>query len=98
MKSWQTSCIPNNKHLRLCAALAALVLAVSLLNLCLGAEKVPLGQVFRALVGEESGTTAFRIVRYVRLPRLCACLLARRAETGVRGFCGIPMVLKGELP
>ncbi len=53
-----------------------LVLAVSLLNLCLGAEKVPLVQVLRALVGQGSGTTAFRIVRYVRLPRLCACLLA----------------------
>ena len=77
MKSWQTSCIPSNKkYVQICTALAALVLAVSLLNLCLGAQKVPLGQVLRALVGEGSGTTAFRIVRYVRLPRLCACLLA----------------------
>ena len=76
MKSWRTSCIPNNKYLRIYTALAALVLAVALLNLCLGAEKVPLVQVLRALVGQGSGTTAFRIVRYVRLPRLCACLLA----------------------
>lgn len=76
MKNWRTSCIPNNKYLRIYAALAALVLAVSLLNLCLGAEKVPLGGVLRALTGGGSGTTAFRIVRYVRLPRLCACLLA----------------------
>ena len=37
MKNWRTSCIPNNKYLRIYAALAALVLAVSLLNLCLGA-------------------------------------------------------------
>ena len=76
MKNWRTSCIPNNKYLRIYAALAALVLAVSLLNLCLGAEMVPLGEVLRALTGGGSGTTAFRIVRYVRLPRLCACLLA----------------------
>ena len=76
MKSWRTSCIPNNKYLRIYAALAALVLAVSLLNLCLGAEKVPPAEVLRALTGGGSGTTAFRIVRYVRLPRLCACLLA----------------------
>lgn len=77
MKSWQTSCIPNNKkYVRICTALAVLVLAVALLNLCLGAQKVPLGQVLQALVGEGAGTTAFRIVRYVRLPRLCACLLA----------------------
>ena len=76
MKNWRTSCIPNNKYLRIYAALAALVLAVSLLNLCLGAEKVPAAEVLRALTGGGSGTTAFRIVRYVRLPRLCACLLA----------------------
>ena len=76
MKNWQTSCIPNNKYLRICAALAALVLAVSLLNLCLGAEQVPPAQVLRALMGIGTGTTPFRIVRYVRLPRLCACLLA----------------------
>ena len=76
MKNWQTPCIPNNKYLRICGALAVLVLAVELLKLCLGAQKIPLGQVLRALVGEGSGTTAFRIVRYVRLPRLCACLLA----------------------
>ena len=49
---------------------------MSLLNLCLGAEKVPPAEVLRALTGGGSGTTAFRIVRYVRLPRLCACLLA----------------------
>ena len=76
MKNWRTSCIPNNKYLRIYAALAALVLAVSLLNLCLGAEKVPVGAVLRALTGGGSGTTACRIVRDVRLPRLCACLLA----------------------
>ena len=35
-----------------------------------------MGEVLRALTGGGSGTTAFRIVRYVRLPRLCACLLA----------------------
>lgn len=27
-----------------------------------------------------------------------SCLLAQRADTVVRVFCGIPMVLKGELP
>ena len=31
MKSWQTSCIPNNKkYVRICTALAVLVLAVAL--------------------------------------------------------------------
>lgn len=27
-----------------------------------------------------------------------SCLLAQRAETVIRVFCGIPMVLKGKLP
>lgn len=76
MKNWRTSCIQKDNYLRIYAVLAALVLAVSLLNLCLGAEKVPPAEVLRALTGGGSGTTAFRIVRYVRLPRLCACLLA----------------------
>ena len=76
MKNWRTSCIQKDNYLRIYAALAALVLAVSLLNLCLGAEKVPPAEVLRALTGGGSGITAFRIVRYVRLPRLCACLLA----------------------
>lgn len=79
MKNWRTSCIPRRKPLRLCGALAALVLAVALLNLCLGAERLPLGNVLRSLAGEGSGTTAFRIVRYIRLPRTCACLLAGAA-------------------
>ena len=95
MKNWRTSCIPNNKYLRIYTALAALVLAVSLLNLCLGAEKVALAQVLRALVGEGSGTTAFRIVRYVRLPRLCACLLAGGALAAsgaiIQGVLGNPL-------
>lgn len=76
MRNWRTSCIPNHDPLRICGALAALAAAVALLNLCLGAQKIPLGEVLRALAGEGSGTTAFRIVRYVRLPRLCACMLA----------------------
>ena len=38
MKNWRTSCIQKDNYLRIYAALAALVLAVSLLNLCLGAE------------------------------------------------------------
>ena len=76
MKNWRISCIQKDNYLRIYAALVALVLAVSLLNLCLGAEKVPPAEVLRALTGGGSGTTAFRIVRYVRLPRLCACLLA----------------------
>ena len=59
-----------------------LVLAVAVigvLSLCVGAESVSPGQVLQALSGSGKGTVAFRIVRYVRLPRTCAGLLAGAA-------------------
>lgn len=80
MKNWRTSCIPDKRrYARLFGALAAAAAAVSVLNLCLGAQRVPAAEVFRALAGGGAGTTAYRIVRYVRLPRLCACLLSGAA-------------------
>lgn len=80
MKNWRTSCTPDNRGFwRLLGALAALVAAVSVLNLCLGAQRVAAAEVLRALAGGGAGTTAYRIVRYVRLPRLCACLLSGAA-------------------
>ena len=79
MKGWRRSYILKQPEARTAAVLAGLVLLVALLNLCLGAEPVPLGSVLRVLTGQESGTVAFRILRYVRLPRVCACLLAGAA-------------------
>lgn len=79
MKSWQTSCILKRHEARTVAVLAGLVVLVALLNLCLGAETVPLQSVLRVLTGRESGTVAFRILRYARLPRVCACLLTGAA-------------------
>lgn len=80
MKNWRTSCIPDKRrYAGLLAALAALAAAVSVLNLCLGAQRVPAAEVLRALAGGGAGTAAYRIVRYVRLPRLCACLLSGAA-------------------
>lgn len=76
MKDWRTSCTRNRRAARSCGALAALTLLLALLSLCLGAEAVPPGQVVLAVLGRNGGTAAFRIVRYVRLPRLCACLLS----------------------
>ena len=86
MKNWRTSCIQKDNYLRIYAALAALVLAVSLLNLSLGADKVPPAAVLRALPGGGRGPPAFRIVRYGRLPRLCACLLAGGALAASGGI------------
>ena len=79
MKNWRTSSIPRHKPGTTAAVLAGLVLLVAILNLCLGAETIPLGTVGRVLTGQESGTVAFRIIRYVRMPRTCACLLTGAA-------------------
>lgn len=79
MKSWRTFSIPRNKKIRTILVLAALVLLAALLNLCLGAETVPPLDVLQALAGQGKGTLAFRIIRYVRQPRTCACLLAGAA-------------------
>ena len=63
MKNWRTSCIQRNKQVGTCAVLAALVLLAALLNLSLGAEKLPLGQVLRALsrCGVDSGTCRYSV-------------------------------------
>ena len=56
MKNWRRSYILKQPEARPAAVLAGLVLLVALLNLCLGAEPVPLGSVLRVLTGQESGT------------------------------------------
>ena len=76
MRNWRTSFIHRHKRGLTVAALALGVAAAALLSLCLGAEEVSARQVLLALFGGEDGTAAARIVRYVRLPRTCAALLA----------------------
>lgn len=46
--------------------------------MCLGAVALSPGEIVSALLGETGGTAA-QIVRYARLPRTCACLLAGSA-------------------
>lgn len=54
------------------------------------------------VIATEVGGGVVPVSRSERATREAAgrlnCLLAQRAETVVRVFCGIPMVLKGELP
>lgn len=54
------------------------------------------------VIATEVGGGVVPVSRSERAAREAAgrlnCLLAQRAETVVRVFCGIPMVLKGELP
>ena len=78
MKNLRTSSTRQTERRRTLILLPLILLLVFLMSLCLGAESVPLKAIFEALFnGGES--TAARIVRYVRLPRTCAGLLAGAA-------------------
>ncbi len=77
MKSWRISSIRRGSA-PLLGALGALTLLSALLSMCLGAVSLSPGEIAAALLGETGGTAA-QIVRYARLPRTCACLLAGSA-------------------
>ena len=78
MKIWQRSCIlKQNKKLTF-PLLVLLLAAVAVLSLCLGAESLPIGATLRDLL-TGADTTPVRIVRFMRLPRTCAGLLAGAA-------------------
>lgn len=78
MKDSQRYSIRKTETGRVLLLLGVLLLTVFALSLCLGAEKVAPSAVFEALLGGGESTAA-RIVRYVRLPRSCAGLLAGAA-------------------
>lgn len=59
--------------------LGTLTLVVSVLSLTLGGTALEPGAVVRALLRGDTVSTVGRIVWYVRLPRLCAALLAGAA-------------------
>jgi adenosyl cobinamide kinase/adenosyl cobinamide phosphate guanylyltransferase len=57
---------------------------------------------YDAVIATEVGSGVVPVDKEERAAREAAgrltCLLAQRADTVVRVFCGIPMVIKGELP
>lgn len=55
---------------------AAFLVAAALLNVCLGASRITLPQLWQALISGPDESAAARILWYVRLPRTAACLLA----------------------
>jgi len=75
MKDWKSSSMKSKSALMLTGAAAFLVIA-AVLNICLGASGISLGELFRALAEGPGTTKAARIFWYVRLPRTGACLLA----------------------
>lgn len=78
MKSWRISSIRPDNVSAVLAALCVLTALAAVLSMCLGAVSVTPGEIIPALAGEQ-GSAAARIVRYARLPRTCACLLAGAA-------------------
>ncbi|MBQ2228728.1 MAG: iron ABC transporter permease [Firmicutes bacterium] len=65
-----------NRSITLIAAAAAFMLAAAVLNICLGASRISLVQLWEALLSGPGTSAASRILWYVRLPRTAACLLA----------------------
>lgn len=79
MKNWRTSSIRSHNTAGTLVLLAAAMLLLAVLSLCLGAESVSLGQVLEGLTAGQRDSVSWRIFLYIRLPRTCACLLAGAA-------------------
>lgn len=77
MKDLQTYCTPSANR-KIILLLALMTAVVGGLSLCLGPEAISLSDVFSGLL-TSGDTVVARIVRYVRLPRTCAGLLAGAA-------------------
>lgn len=78
MKNSNTFSTKDNRAKRMLAA-AVFMTAAALLNICLGASRITLPQLWQALIAGPNETAAARILWYVRLPRTAACLLAGSA-------------------
>ena len=78
MRSWRISSTPRSRRW-FYLLLAGLTLAVAVLSLMTGAVMVSPGEVIASLTGGDSASVAYRIVRFTRLPRTCAALLAGAA-------------------
>lgn len=61
------------------AGLCLLTIIAAVASLCVGSVELSPGQVLAALTGQDTASAAARIVRYTRLPRACAALLAGAA-------------------
>lgn len=78
MRSWRTSFTRKNRAW-FYGLLAGLTVVAAALSLSAGAVMISPGEVLSALTGGDSASVAFKIVRYTRLPRACAALLAGAA-------------------
>ncbi len=78
MNNLQTFSTRRSNRLFL-AALCILMLIAAGLSLGIGSVELTFEEVFTALMGKDTTSTAARIVLYTRLPRTCAAMLAGAA-------------------
>ena len=78
MKSLRTFSIRNNKIV-FWIGLCVLTVVTIIGGLWIGSVSLSPGDVFSALIGKDTTSTAARIVLYTRLPRICAALLSGAA-------------------
>ncbi len=64
---------------KLYVLLALALLACFLLSLCLGAVRIPLGELWEILTGQQRDTSGAKILLYTRLPRFLASISAGAA-------------------
>lgn len=78
MSSWQKFSIRRNRNW-FYLLLILLAAGAAVLSMAVGAVTIPPGEVLSALFDGDVSSVAYRIVRYTRLPRTCASLLAGAA-------------------
>lgn len=78
MSSSRIFSTPRSKRL-FWGGLLILTLAAAVTSIWIGSVNLSPGQVAAALIGRDTASTAARIVRYTRLPRTCAAMLAGAA-------------------
>ena len=69
----------RKRNMLILVSLFAMMVTTAVLSICIGSVPVPLGHVAEALFGTSSDPAVLAIIRYSRLPRTCAALLAGAA-------------------
>ena len=71
-------------------ALVAALLVITVLNINTGSVAIPVGEIFRILLGQAQDSPQYSIIWKIRLPRiLMAALLGGAAVTAVEALCGV---------
>lgn len=78
MKNWQTFSIRRNNTI-FWGGLIGLTILAAVMSIWMGSVSLSAKEVFSAIFDAEKTSTAVRIVRFTRIPRVCASMLAGAA-------------------